>query len=116
MSTYTKPALLLPNHLDDLRASGLSDLTVEQWGCYSITADQKWLMNQLGFGHIEPPALALPILSPSRNQPDLNCVVIKPDHPRTDGKGRRKKYEVRPRSQNLIHVPLACRETIGDSL
>jgi hypothetical protein len=71
-------------------------------------------MNQLGFGHIEPPVLALPILPPGCTAPDLNDVIIKPDHPRRDKKGRPIKYETRPRSRNRIHVPLRCRETIND--
>ncbi len=87
---------LLPNHHEDLQKSGLSDRTIAQWACYSITADQPWVMHKLGFGHIEPPVLALPILPPGRGEPDLNDVIVKPDRPRKDGKGRQIKYETRP--------------------
>ena len=105
---------LLPNHLEDLRRSGLSNETIKRWGCYSITSDQPWVMGRLGFGHVVPPALALPILPPGRKEPDLNEVIIKPDRPRKDGKGKPIKYEMRFHSQNRIHVPLACRDRLGD--
>jgi hypothetical protein len=32
---------LLPQHVADLRASGLSDATIRRWGCYSVDTDQK---------------------------------------------------------------------------
>jgi len=105
---------LLPNHLDDLRSSGLSDSTVEQWGAYSIQADQPWVMQELGFGHIQPPALALPILPPDRAEPDLNDVIIKPDTPRVNERGKPRKYELRPRSRNRVHVPVSVRSQIAD--
>jgi hypothetical protein len=72
-------------------------------------------MSQLGFGHIEPPVLALPILPPDRKEPDLNDVIIKPDRPRKDSRGRQIKYETRPHSQNRIHVPFCCRDFISES-
>jgi hypothetical protein len=105
---------LSPNHRADLRASGLSDETIERWGCYSVEPDQKWVMSQLGFGHLEPPALALPILDLDLTKPDLNSVVLKPDLPRRDGSGHPAKYEVRSGSRNRIHVPLAIREKLQD--
>ncbi len=105
---------LLPRHRADLERSGLSNETIERWGAYSIDVDQKWTMNQLGFGNLDPPALALPILPPGRTEPDLNDVMLKPDHPRRDGKGRIIKYEARPRSRNRIHVPLPCQVSLDD--
>jgi hypothetical protein len=82
----TSLLILAPNHRADLRASGLSDVTIERWGCYSVEADQKWVMSQLGFGHLQPPALALPILAPDSTQPNLNLVALKPDQPRRDSR------------------------------
>jgi len=110
----TRLVTLLSNHRADLERSGLSSQTIERWGCYSIEGDQPWVMNQLGFGHIRPPALALPILPPDRQEPDLNDVILKPDQPRTNT-GRVVKYETRPRSSNRIHVPLSCRGALGDT-
>jgi uncharacterized protein DUF3854 len=105
---------LLPNHLADLEASGLSGSTIERWGPYSIHVNQPWVMQQLGFGHISLPALALPILPPDRAEPDLNDVIIKPDRPRLDERGRPRKYEMRPRSRNRVHAPLSTRNQLGD--
>jgi hypothetical protein len=111
----TSLMILLPNHRADLRASGLSDVAIERWGCYSVEVDQKWVMSQLGFGHLQPPALALPVLTLDLNTPDLNSVVLKPDLPRRDGRGRPAKYEVRPGSRNRVHVPLAIRSMVQDA-
>lgn len=65
---------LLPHHLSDLLSSGLSERTIREWHCYSIEADQPWVMNQLGFGHLTPPALALPILVPGQEVGILSTV------------------------------------------
>jgi hypothetical protein len=105
---------LTARHRADLESSGLTQETIESWGAYSIEADQQWVMVQLGFGHLNPPALALPILPPDRNRPDLNDVIIKPDAPRRDGRGHLCKYEARSRSRNRVHAPLSIREFLGD--
>lgn len=105
---------LSPDHRADLERSGLNEKTIAAWGAYTVEADQKWVMGQLGFPYIDPPALALPILPPDRTRPDLDDVIVKPDRPRLDGRGRPAKYETRPRSRNRIHVPLAIREALVD--
>jgi hypothetical protein len=105
---------LLPQHIADLTASGLNDKTISTWGAYSIEIDQKGVLVQLGFGHIDPPALALPILPPDRIAPDLDVVMVKPDHPRRDNNGHAVKYEARARSRNRIHVPLSIRSMLVD--
>src|SRR5579863_2960741 len=103
---------LAPNHLDDLRRSGLSEESIVRWGCYSVVEQSE--MRALRFGHIEPPAMALPILPPDRTEPDATDVMLKPDLPRTDKRGRAAKYEVRPNSRNRIHAPLAIRDKLSD--
>ena len=114
MSSYASLLRLLPHHVADLARSGLSHTTIELWGCYSIESDQKSVLSQLGCGHIKPPALALPIIPPDYTKPDLNFVMLKPDYPRRDGRGRVVKYEARPKSRNRIHVPLSIRHLLGD--
>jgi Protein of unknown function (DUF3987)/Domain of unknown function (DUF3854) len=104
---------LLPDHRADLERSGLSEKTIAGWGAYSIEADQRWVISQLGFPHLHPPALALPILPPDYVQPDRNHVMLKPDRPRLDGRGRPAKYESRPKSRNRIHVPLSVRRELA---
>ena len=115
MSTHTASLLrLLPHHRADLERSGLSEKTIAAWRPYSIEQDQKWVMSRLGFPHLDPPALALPVTPPDRTQPDLNDVILKPDRPRIGQNGRSAKYEVRPRSRNRIHVPLSIRDKLAD--
>src|SRR6201981_3928745 len=104
---------LAPNHLDDLRRSGLSEETIARWGCYSVAERSE--IRSLGFVHVEPPAMALPILPPDRNKPDATDVMLKPDSPRTDKRGRAAKYEARPNSRNRIHAPLAIRHKLSDA-
>lgn len=105
---------LLPEHRAGLEGSGLNEKTIATWGAYSIEPDQKWVLVRLGFGHLEPPALALPIIPPDRDRPDLNDVMLKPDRPRLDGRAHAAKYEARPRSRNRIHAPLGIRNQLKD--
>ncbi|MFY9531247.1 MAG: DUF3854 domain-containing protein [Candidatus Acidiferrales bacterium] len=117
MSTTTgsTPLLrLLPHHRRELERSGLTPRTMDMWGAYSVEADQKWVMSMLGFPHLDPPALALPILAPDLDKPDLNFVVVKPDTPRRDDRNRIVKYEVAKNSRNRLHVPLNIREKLLD--
>jgi hypothetical protein len=111
-TSATHAQVLLPTHLEDLQRSGLTDETIERWGCYSI--DDYSHLRSLGFGHLQAPALALPICPPDRDAPDLQDVILKPDNPRVDDRGHAAKYEVRPKSRNRIHVPLAIRGKLGD--
>lgn len=104
---------LLPNHLEDLRRSGLSEKTILSWGPYSFKTDQSSVLTQLGFPDVKPPALALPILRVGIVKPNRNDVIVKPDRPRID-RGRAIPYE-RPRnSTNYVHAPLACRQLLAD--
>ena len=105
---------LLPHHLHDLQCSGLNAETIERWGCYSIEADQPWVMSQLGFPHLAPPALALPVLPLDLAAPDRNFCVLKPDSPRPDSSGRPVKYESRKNFANRLHVPLSIRRRISE--
>jgi hypothetical protein len=115
MSTSGSSLLrLCRDHLADLQQSGLNEKTIATWGAYSIEEDQKSVLVQMGFGHLEPPALALPVLPPDRDTPNLNDVVVKPDRPRLDGRGRKAKYEARPKSRNRIHAPLSIRDKLAE--
>lgn len=106
---------LLSAHREELKRSGLREKTIEAWGPYSIEVDQRWVINRLGFSHIHPPALALPILPPDRTEPDLNDVLLKPDQPRLDRRGHAAKYEARPKSRNRLHAPLSTRDKLNDT-
>src|SRR2546423_1158363 len=98
---------LLPNHLQDLRRSGLTDTTIESWGCFSIGPTNAALLKQFGSG-VTAPGLALPLRSPGSLK--TNVFVYKPDNPRELAKkmkGHICKYELPRHTLNRIHVPLA---------
>src|SRR2546426_4314557 len=71
-------------------------------------------MSQLGFPHLTPPALALPVLSLDVNEPNRNFCVLKPDAPRRDRAGRVVKYESPKNFANRLHVPFSARQKISD--
>jgi hypothetical protein len=96
---------ILPNHLDDLRRSGLSDATIESWGCFSIEQESASELKSFGKG-VTTPGLALPMMAPGSLEPA--GFSYKPDHPRMlkrNGKERTLKYELPRRGLNRIHVP-----------
>ena len=105
--------LILSHHQRDLlkQWQTVLDIRTRAWHCYSIETDQPWVMSKLGFGHLMPPALALPILVPGQKEPDLNDVILKVDEPRRDSKGRIIKYEARKGCRNRLHVPLPCQSS-----
>jgi hypothetical protein len=99
---------LRSNHLEDLRRSGLTDSTVESWGCFSINPQNTALLKPFA-KDVTVPGLALPILPPG----SLKTVgfAYKPDDPRKlvkNGRIRTCKYELPRRGINRIHVPRAA--------
>jgi hypothetical protein len=104
----TRSLSLFPNHLDDLHRSGLSDRSIESWGCFSIDATMVPLLRTFGKG-VSAPGLALPILSPGSFK--ATGFAYKPDKPRElvkNGKVRKCTYELPRHNLNRIHVPLAA--------
>jgi len=90
MSTTPKAGRLLPQHLADLRRSGLSDETIEVNGIYSeinptvIARILNWSSPAKALG----PCMVIPFADPSTGK--LNGFArIRPDNPRTAG----GKYE-----------------------
>jgi len=96
-------SLLAADHLEDLRRSGLSDATIEAWGCFSIRPQDRHFLKAFAKG-VEPPGLALPILPPGALE-HLGF-TYKPDNPRISEKnGRTLKYESPRGCLNRLHVP-----------
>ena len=94
---------LSPEHRKILRRYGLSDSTIDGWGCTTISEP-----DQLGSfaAGVEPPGIALPILSPGA--PQAVAFIYKPDNPRVsnkNGKVRKRKYEHPVQGLNRIHMP-----------
>ena len=99
---------ILPNHLDDLRRSGLSDATIESWGCFSIEQESASKLKPFGKG-VTAPGLSLPMMAPGSLEPV--GFSYKPDNPRVlkrNGKEHTLRYELPRRGLNRIHVPRAA--------
>lgn len=107
---------LLPQHLADLRGSGLSDETISLCRFRSETDPFK-IMKYLNckkqtakdFG----PCLCIPFYDADGKYMDY--VRIKPDYPRTlSGKDRPNKYESPSKSNNRIYIPPRTRVMLAD--
>jgi hypothetical protein len=99
---------LLPDHLADLRNSGLSDQQIGACGYYSLSDPTQVarLLNWKQPGHLGP-CLAIPYRD--RDGKATGFVRLKPDRPRTD---RRSKKPVRYESPvglgNRLYIPPGC--------
>jgi hypothetical protein len=109
----TAPPLLLPQHLEDLRRSGLSDLTIR--ACkfrsvedpHEISRILRWDRPADNLG----PCLVFPFLDAHGR--DTGRQRVKPDRPRTfDGKS--VKYESAKGLPNLPHFPPGIAAALAD--
>jgi hypothetical protein len=110
--TGTAPSLngrtLAPEHLADLRDSGLSDATIAACGFYTerdpeiIGRQLNWAGGAFALG----PCLAIPF--------DGTYVRFKPSKPNKDAKGRPRKYESPKGLPNRLYVPPATRDKLTD--
>jgi putative DNA primase/helicase len=120
--------VLLPNQLEDLRKSGLSDDTIRACGFHSVTAKGvirialNWERYRGGLG----PCLAIPFFDPDGNPiPLVNkdgqrvgsypYRRLKPDRPRTDDDGKPVKYESPYGVPNLPYFPPGTRAVLQDA-
>jgi hypothetical protein len=107
------PPRLLPQHLADLRASGLSDAQIAACGFYS-EPDPAAVATLLGWtkpARALGPCLCLPFVGPD-GKPTA-YVRVKPDRPR-DKDGKTVKYESPLRKPNRAYVPPATRAVLTD--
>src|SRR5207247_1599205 len=112
MSPATPPGRLLPEHerlIFDV--SAIAPEIAKERGYWSATTQAA--MARAGFAQSQrlPPALMIPLHNAAGRQAGY---MARPDHPRSDSKGRSLKYEKPSRSANLIDVPPSCREHLGD--
>jgi hypothetical protein len=107
---------LSPSHLDSLRGSGISDDIIRERG-YRTVACQSDLM-ALGFsarqaaaaknGHV----LVIPLYGVDGG---ICGYIARPDSPRIDLKsGKAHKYEFPPKAQQILDVPVGCRDKISN--
>ena len=110
-----KRSRLLPQHLTDLRKSGLSDGQIAACAFGSATDPKKvaaflgWKRPATALG----PCLAIPFLGPE-GKPN-GYWRFKPDRPRTSKKdGRPVKYESPIKRPNHAYVPPGTRATLAN--
>src|SRR5689334_2892835 len=94
---------LLPQHLADLRASGLSDAQIAASGFYSLQLPEavRACLNWRAHGSVPCPCLAIPfrdkdgreVCFTDREGRARPYVRLKPDNPRTNEDGKAIKYE-----------------------
>lgn len=96
-------AKLLPHHLAELRASGLSDATIREAGIYSETKPERLavLLNAKKPPRRLAPALVLPFIEPEGRN---GYARIKPDTPRQVA-GKPIKYESPRGEPNRVYLP-----------
>lgn len=107
---------LLPKHLAELRASGLTDETIAANGVHS-ESDPKVVARLLNWGvpraKLLGPVLAYPHFD--RDGKPLDHATVKPDNPRDRGdKAGKVKYENPRRRPNRLYVPAAARAALLD--
>jgi putative DNA primase/helicase len=104
---------LLPHHRAELRASGLTDETIDADGIYSITTAEG-IANVLDWARpnrLITSGIAFPHYG---DDGSLLITRIKPDRPRKL-RGKTVKYES-PRGQgNEVYVPRSARHLVGDA-
>lgn len=106
---------LLPQHLADLRASGLSDDQIERCGFYS-ESDPAAVAKLLGRTDRAAVAALGPCLCIPFRGPDgrpLGYVRCKPDRPRRDG-DKAVKYESPVGRSNRVYLPPGTRAALAD--
>lgn len=107
---------LLPQHLEDLKRSGLNEDTIRRCGFQSITRPEsiaKWLKWKTYNGRLGP-CLGIPFfdLNGKRN----GYVRLKPDNPRTGKNGKPNKYESPVGTGNRAYFPPDTVEAIRSPL
>jgi hypothetical protein len=99
---------LLPDHLADLRGSGLSDEQIRECGFYSLS-DQTMVARLLQWK--KPGSLGACLAIPYRD-PDgkaTGFVRLKPDRPRTDRRSKKPvRYELPAGLGNRLYIPPGC--------
>ena len=105
---------LSPNHLAELRASGLTDDTIAANGIYS-ESDPKAVAKLLNWGATRARMLGSALVYPhyDRDGTPLGHATVKPDHPRdrTDKPGK-VKYENPRQRPTRLYIPAGARAAL----
>lgn len=103
---------LMPHHLAELRASGLSDATISNARIYSETNYERIaaLLNRRAFKKAQAPVIVFPFVEKDGN---VSYSRVKPDRPRAIS-GRVVKYESPVDAPNHIYVPRDAWQALED--
>jgi putative DNA primase/helicase len=105
---------LQPQHLADLRKSGLSDATIVD--CFFLSLDAADLIKKaLHWSYYDGKlgsCLAIPFFD-ANGEPARYC-RLKPDQPLIDDDGKPRKYESPKGSKNRSYIPAAARSALSD--
>jgi P4 family phage/plasmid primase-like protien len=106
---------LLPQHLEDLHRSGLTEMTVKAAGLFSLTdpVEVGKCLGWRGPARQLGPCLAFPYYG--QDGAASGYVRLKPDRPRTEEGGRIVKYESPKKQPNRLYVPLGTRTVLDDA-
>ena len=116
ISGPTSKPELLPNHLAELRASGLTDETIAANNVHS-ESDPKAVGKLLNWSTGRAKQLGAVLVYPhfGRDGNPLDHATVKPDHPRDRGdKPGKVKYENPRQRSNRLYVPAGARPTLAD--
>lgn len=106
---------LAPDHMADLRRSGLTDETIRAAGLYT-ERDPRRVADLLGWdrpANARGPCLVIPYTNSDGNR--TGYVRLKPSRPRTDKKtGKPIRYEAPKGKPNRLYVPPGIRGKLGD--
>ncbi len=110
----TQHGQLLPQHLEQLKASGISDEVIAERGYESVTKADK--LKDLDFPWYQAlvPTLLIP-LHPVGNNPNGAQYVSRPDKPRPGEKGKLIKYETPADFEVPIDCPPRCKDDLEDA-
>lgn len=109
------PDALLPQHVDDLRKSGLSDATIQACGFRSITGSRKIcnILHWKNYPRSLGPALAIPFRRADGTR-DVYC-RLKLDNPRRDKSGKLVRYESPKGEANKAYFPPSTLASLSDA-
>jgi hypothetical protein len=100
---------LLPHHAERIAASAIAPDVASETGYYSETVGAR--LHELGFSPKLAPALVIPIHDTTGR---VVMHQIRPDNPRTDSRGKSRKYETPYRARNRLGVHPRSLSEIGD--
>ena len=102
---------LLREHLDHLRASGISVEVIKDRGYESVLGEKK--LADAGFSKVQQRPIGILMPGHGVDEGELSP-QYRPDHPRKDSRGRSVKYETPAGARSRLDVPPRCRPSLAD--